>query len=788
MKTKWLACLVAVLGACPSVTVDTNEGTLGPTVEFDPANKIIPFPNNLLLDPATGKVSLPEQCNESATTKLTRTGVLNKLDGFGTYETAINVTFTEPVDPASLAGNVLVFERVHAGTAVESPAPLPVAFIPGKTIRFTDQTNLAACTGPKQIDQVTIVPLVPLDQRSTYTVAVLDGVKTANGAAFNPSFTWSLVREPEPVVVFDAAGNVTTNQTPLDPLKSADLAQLHGIDLLWKAHNGAVSFLTDLGHPSAQLVLAFEFNTQTTTDPLDATVDGTPAAGVVTTVPLLGNTSNVSAVVTNHLGPFAPCGTDTPVPNDNECFLRVLLGGGNPDINLNYAIGKQTCAAAGCPAISDTLSSLLLSKQYQTDIANTTYAGTGTFAIPGAWGDPIKPAVVHDTDNPPNPAVYDPAHIGVLVLIPQGPVPANGFPTVIFQHGITRSKGDVFGVAGALTSNGFAVVAIDAPNHGTRAIRISNAANAVQELDCTDVTNQPLGPRLDHGPDPTSHASCYAPPFSADLAASRDGFRQTVVDLQQLVAALKACGTTACGKLKVDATKIAYVGHSMIGGNLGGIALGTGAIKAGVINVSGAGWLDILENTKQVVTFQCPLVDALIDAGALTCNGAPCTAADKFNPIANTGLCLTDAWKTDPGYIQFSVIGRWVLDPADPANFGTQLSTKRFLLQEVVDDDVVPNLATENEAELVGQLRADASCNTPNPSPPPAFIPSTALLAAPTQSHFLDYLTVAPGTPGCVPGNTFSHGALLKPEAGAAGQLGTARLQTDMVFFLLSNQ
>ena len=69
MKSQWLACLALVLGACPSVTVDDNEGVLGPTVEFDPANSVVPFPNNLLLSPTTGKLTLPQQCNESAATR-----------------------------------------------------------------------------------------------------------------------------------------------------------------------------------------------------------------------------------------------------------------------------------------------------------------------------------------------------------------------------------------------------------------------------------------------------------------------------------------------------------------------------------------------------------------------------------------------------------------------------------------------------------------------------------------------------------------------------------------------
>ena len=782
MKILWLAC-VAVLGGCPSATIDPNEGTALPTVEFDPANKIIPFPNNLLLDPMTGKVNLPEQCNESAASAATRLGVLNRLDGFGTFEPAISVTFTEPVDAASLAGRVLVYERVNAGT-VADPAttfPIPVVAIPGKTTRYADQANIKACTDPKMVDQVTFVPTVPLHANSTYTVALVGGIKTASGGEFTPSFTWLLVRDPNPVVVFDAAGNVILNRTPLDPLDESDKARLEGIDLLWKAHHKAVSFLADTGRASTELLLAFEFTTQTTTAPLDPSVAGSPAS-TPTALPLLGNTSTATALAGARTGLFAQCIPDDPISN-SECFLRVLLGSGN------YAVGKATCAAAGCAAIKDVLGSLALSKQYQRDVPNTLYTGTGTMPIPGAWSDPVRPTVVHDTGNANPLANPAQAQLGVIVLLPQQPAPAAGYPTVIFQHGITRARTDVFAVAGALTSQGYAVVSMDAAGHGSRAVRISNAAPS-----CSDVAVGIPGPRSDLGPDPTARPECYAPVLSSDLAATRDGFRQTVLDLEQLVTSLKACGITSCGALKVDPTRILYVGHSLIGGNLGAIALGLTGIKAGVLSAGGAGWFDILENTEQTARFQCPLVDALIDAGVLT--------GDKFNPTANTGLCTTPAWKATAGYRQFSAIGRWILDPADPANFGEKLASKRFLLQRINPDRVLPNPATQSLGSVSQQLRGDASCGLPINPPTLSEAPSTALLASPTTSHYLDYLTVAPGDAACPTGNTFAHGSLLLPEPSASGAgtcnpavsyafcdgtLATVRLQTDAIYFLLSN-
>lgn len=781
MKLHWLACVV-LLGACPSVTIDLEEEA-APSIEFDPGNKIIPFPNNLLLDPATGKVNLPEQCNESATSTATRVGVLNKLDGFGTYEPAINVTFTEPVDLASLAGNVLLFERVREGTPSDprTATSIPVVAIAGKAVRYGNTTDIKACSDPTMIDLVSFVPTMPLHQKSTYTVALLSGIKTASGADFEASFTWSLIRESEPVVVLDSAGNVITNRTPLDPNKASDKARLAGISLLWNAHHSAVTFLTDTGRRTNDLLLAFEFNTQTTTDPLDPMVAGSPAS-TPTALPLLGNTSTSTAVAGTRAGPFQQCIPDDPI-SDTQCFLRVLLGAGN------YAVGKATCAPAGCAAISDVLGSLLLSKQYVTDVPNTRYTGTGATPTTGAWTDPVRPTVVHDTSNP-NPLANDvQAKLGVLVLIPQQAAPAAGFPTVIFQHGITRSRNDVLAVAGALTSQGYAVVSMDAVGHGSRAVRISDAADTDPVLDCTNVTVGIPGPRPDLGPDPTSRSACYAPVLSSDLAATRDSFRQTVLDLQQLVTSLKACGTTNCGKLKVDPTRIVYVGHSMIGGNLGAIALSVADFKAGVLDAAGAGWFDIIENTGQTVAFQCPLVDALIDAGVLM--GA------KFDKTTMTGLCTTPAWKATAGYRQFSVIGRWILDPADPANFAAKLAAKSFLLQRIEDDKVLPNLATDNLGTLALQLRGDASCGVPIGTSIP---PSTALLAAPAQSHFLNYRTLAPGDPSCPPGNTFAHGSLLQPEpsvlgaacdptTGAAcdGTFATVRLQTDAVFYLLSN-
>src|SRR5689334_17135435 len=140
---KLLACLLVVTASgCPDVEVDPNEvqGMLpavdGPTVEFDPASSIIPFPNNLVLCatgtdltglPCTiGKVAIPPPACETPTQKAIREGTLNTLDGFGTFEAAMQVTFTTAVDATSLDGHIVMYQRTNGATSNDPTNAVPV--------------------------------------------------------------------------------------------------------------------------------------------------------------------------------------------------------------------------------------------------------------------------------------------------------------------------------------------------------------------------------------------------------------------------------------------------------------------------------------------------------------------------------------------------------------------------------------------------------------------------------------------------------------------------------------
>ena len=73
--------------------------------------------------------------------------------------------------------------------------------------------------------------------------------------------------------------------------------------------------------------------------------------------------------------------------------------------------------------------------------------------------------------------------------------------------------------------------------------------------------------------------------------------------------------------------------------------------------------------------------------------------------------------------------------------------------------------------------------------------PSAAITTNPTANKFVKYMNLPPNAGTGFPGNTFAHSSLLRPApspgtetVGNDGRLGTARLQTDAITFLLQNK
>jgi hypothetical protein len=174
------------------------------------------------------------------------------------------------------------------------------------------------------------------------------------------------------------------------------------------------------------------------------------------------------------------------------------------------------------------------------------------------------------------------------LFVPSGAKPAGGWPVAIFGHGFTDSMyGAPWTVASVFASKGIATMAINVVGHGGGAKGtlnvLPNAAGALP-------TVVPAGGRgFDQDGntviDSTEGVNAAAP---ATIIGSRDGLRQTVVDLMQLVRQIEVgVDVDGDGAADLDKDRIYYSGQSF-GGIYGTIFLGVeDGIKAGVPNVPG---------------------------------------------------------------------------------------------------------------------------------------------------------------------------------------------------------
>jgi len=171
------------------------------------------------------------------------------------------------------------------------------------------------------------------------------------------------------------------------------------------------------------------------------------------------------------------------------------------------------------------------------------------------------------------------------LVLPASRAPAGGYPVVIFGHGFTDSKqGAPIAVAGTLAANGLASIAINVVGHGGGALG-TLTVNRTRRLPAVTVPDGGRGIDQDGNGtiDSTEGVNAVAP-----LIANRDGLRQTVVDIMQLVRLIQTGGVPGLSR-----TRIYYAGQSF-GGIYGTILLGVEPdIRAGVPNVPGGPIIEI---------------------------------------------------------------------------------------------------------------------------------------------------------------------------------------------------
>lgn len=154
------------------------------------------------------------------------------------------------------------------------------------------------------------------------------------------------------------------------------------------------------------------------------------------------------------------------------------------------------------------------------------------------------------------------------LFLPSGPKPACGWPVGIFGHGAGNNKNNAaFGVAASMAARGIATIAINGVGHGFGPLGMLT----VDQADGGSVTLPAGGRGITQSPPGTKDAPIGAqegmsatPP--REILRVRDGFRQTAVDLMQLVRAIEVgMDVDGDGIPDLDSSRIYYLGHSQAG-------------------------------------------------------------------------------------------------------------------------------------------------------------------------------------------------------------------------------
>jgi len=185
------------------------------------------------------------------------------------------------------------------------------------------------------------------------------------------------------------------------------------------------------------------------------------------------------------------------------------------------------------------------------------------------------------------PAVQGVNTLFFNLVLPAETPPVGGWPVAIFGHGFTDSKqGAPIAVASTFASHGIATIAINVVGHGGGA---AGTLTIIPTAPGTPVVIPDGGRGIDQDGNGTidSTEGVNAAP-SHGIIASRDGLRQTVADLMQLVRVIETGGISGLSR-----TRIYYAGQSF-GGIYGVKFLALeDSVRAGVPNVPGGAIIEI---------------------------------------------------------------------------------------------------------------------------------------------------------------------------------------------------
>jgi len=271
----------------------------------------------------------------------------------------------------------------------------------------------------------------------------------------------------------------------------------------------------------------------------------------------------------------------------------------------------------------------------------------------------------------------------ITLALPRGAPPSQGWPAVIYGHGLGGQRKHLFSVANELARAGIATVAIDTATFGQRA--------AGAAADATSLYADRGSYRGSDGlPDAAEYDNTDFFGGLSNLLAVRDNLRQTALDYAQVrrllanpALDLSAVAAQYPGATpRIDGARVGYIGNSL-GGIIGTVfAAVEPEVNPVVLNVPGGGLISALAADS-------PAIGSSLDAAASLVFGYPRgVALDRFHPLTS----LLQA----------------VVDGGDPSNFAADVTRPAsgaghdVWMTMVEADAVVPNRANELLARALG--------------------------------------------------------------------------------------
>jgi pimeloyl-ACP methyl ester carboxylesterase len=495
------ALLATMLAACDSGKGTSNRDSIDTTnaSNFDPADGVIPFPNDLLFkDSADGTLNIPVA---DAADLSDPQVALNALDGFSTVA-PMSTGFIGAIDATSITpSSVRLFEVTLSTTpggavvAINKELTFDTAYhttgiVTGDfiaTLSSVDRTN----------STLVIVPLKPLKPKTSYYAVITSALKSAAGHAMVPSATYALTKSTAPLI---DGGGVSQVQA----LSDAEAASLEPLRQLVSFSEATVAANASPAITTGEIVLSWSFTTQSVGDVLSAAraQAGTPSVHDITASTInLGGGAGKSPLGAANISQGL---IDLPY------YLTASTGVNDPTALASFWKG------AGGSFLT----------RY-----NTSPVATGTVTVP------------------------------ILISTPVGGSGAP-WKVVIFQHGITSDRTAMLAVADAMAQADYAVVAIDMPMHGVNNSNPFYMFGHERTFDLDLVTQDANGNITAAVSDTVTDSSGSHFINLTNLLNTRDNVRQAVADLFALTAAIPSIDVDT-GGADFDASNIRFIGHSL---------------------------------------------------------------------------------------------------------------------------------------------------------------------------------------------------------------------------------